>query len=77
LSRIYTKKFLATHAKLCIATSFKLENYLNILVNGMTLPAKIINVDDSNILNVIINVHIEDTLRAICNNIAARRKNYK
>jgi hypothetical protein len=51
------------------------KNYLNILVNGITLPAKIINVDDSNISNVPlglcvrVNVHIEDTLQDICENI--------
>jgi hypothetical protein len=45
------------------------KSYLNILVNGITLPAEIMTITDpSNILNARVNVRFGDTLQAIWEN---------
>jgi hypothetical protein len=46
------------------------KSYLNILVNGITLPAEIlVKFDKSNILEAKVNVHFKDTLQDICDNV--------
>jgi hypothetical protein len=46
------------------------KSYLNMLVNGITLPAEIIvKSDTSNILNTTVNVYFKDTLQDIWDNV--------